>query len=182
MYVTHARPTLTLADPSHCAHALVQDHGYNSTHVVMLVNAEPDHSWKSLVLQYSKNERAVFLYGDLRNDVDAARVCIDRAAAVFILTDRNSPDLREAEKRTFMRALSARHGNPSAPIFVQVRRAVRCMPSTVVAHNGLQFCIAVPHQYAATLQVYLSHCRLDLRFACTHTTCMPRNYHLSHCI
>ncbi|KAG5180104.1 hypothetical protein JKP88DRAFT_324679 [Tribonema minus] len=100
-------------------HIVLLDHGYNSTHVVLLVPAEPDHEWKSLVLQFSKNERALFLHGDLRNEADAQRAALDRAAAVFILTDRNSVDLREAEKRTFMRALSARHANPHAPVYVQ---------------------------------------------------------------
>jgi hypothetical protein len=96
-----------------------EDHGLNAKHLAMLVPGEPDNEWKSLLLNYSNNERVTYIRGDPRNGADLHRVRADSAAAIFILSDRNATDVRDSEKSTFMRAITVQDYSPGVQIFVQ---------------------------------------------------------------
>ncbi|CAM9568449.1 unnamed protein product, partial [Ectocarpus sp. 12 AP-2014] len=74
--------------------------------------------WKRLVLKFAANDRVTYLKGDLRSTDDLARVSADTASSCFILTNRHG-NLREEEKRGFMRAITVQDFNPSLRIFVE---------------------------------------------------------------
>ncbi|CAM9647012.1 unnamed protein product [Ectocarpus sp. 4 AP-2014] len=95
-----------------------EDHGYNIMHLVLLVPHEPTMEWKRLVLKFAANDRVTYLKGDLRSTDDLARVSADTASSCFILTNRHG-NLREEEKRGFMRAITVQDFNPSLRIFVE---------------------------------------------------------------
>eukprot|EP00904_Undaria_pinnatifida_P008766 jgi/Undpi1/5019/HiC_scaffold_19.g08371.m1 len=93
------------------------DHGYNITHMVLLVPHEPTMEWKRLVLKFAANDRVTYLKGDICNSVDLHRVSAHTASSCFILSNRHG-NLKEEEKRGFMRAISLQDFNPNIHIFV----------------------------------------------------------------
>ncbi|CAM9505092.1 unnamed protein product, partial [Ectocarpus fasciculatus] len=95
-----------------------EDHGYNIMHLVLLVPHEPTMEWKRLVLKFAANDRVTYLKGDLRSTDDLDRVSADTASSCFILTNRHG-NLREEEKRGFMRAITVQDFNPFLRIFVE---------------------------------------------------------------
>ncbi|CAN0343475.1 unnamed protein product [Ectocarpus sp. 12 AP-2014] len=95
--------------------------------------------WKRLVLKFAANDRVTYLKGDLRSTDDLARVSADTASSCFILTNRyQHGNLREEEKRGFMRAITVQDFNPSLRIFVEApthgmkQRLVGINPSRIV--------------------------------------------------
>ncbi len=81
---------------------------------------------------------------------DLARVRADTAAAMFILSDQHSADIRDIEKRTFMRAITAQDYNPTLKIFVQAlsTRSVlrlRKVGRTLGAPNVIDFWLFYLH-------------------------------------
>eukprot|EP00903_Cladosiphon_okamuranus_P017959 g16523.t1 len=95
-----------------------EDHGYNIMHLVLLIPHEPTMEWKRLVLKFATNDRVTYLKGDLRNTTDLTRASAHTASSCFILTNRHG-NLREEEKRGFMRAITVQDFNPTLRIFVE---------------------------------------------------------------
>ncbi|CAN0209699.1 unnamed protein product, partial [Hapterophycus canaliculatus] len=85
---------------------------------VLLVPHEPTMEWKRLVLKFATNDRVTYLKGDLRNTTDLTRVSANTASSCFILTNRHG-NLREEEKRGFMRAITVQDFNPTLRIYVE---------------------------------------------------------------
>ena len=57
-----------------------EDHGMKSTRVCLVVPAEPDLEWKSLLLQYSAKQRLQYLKGDLMRRYDLIRARLAEVA------------------------------------------------------------------------------------------------------
>ena len=91
-----------------------------STRVCLVVPAEPDLEWKSLLLQYSAKQRLQYLKGDLMRRYDLIRARLDMASACFILTDQYCSDTDKADSVTFLRALAVSKFNRNIKCFVEL--------------------------------------------------------------
>lgn len=94
-----------------------EDHGGQSTRVVLLAPGEPTVPMKAMLL---KHKRVQYLKGDAMSGEDLARVRADTAHACFVLTNRFTADTDETDSITVLRALNVKAFNSQLRTFVQI--------------------------------------------------------------
>eukprot|EP00906_Rhabdomonas_costata_P032792 RCo046187 len=104
-------------------HEIFHDnHGYTDLSVCVLCNKPPDLSMKRLLKSKQAVNRVTYLQGSVLSLEDLSRARVGRAAAVFLLTSKATPDdqKQRVDGHVILCTLSVHQYNPEVPILVQI--------------------------------------------------------------
>ena len=97
--------------------------GYTCCRVCILGTAYPDKEMQLLLQGRLASERTQYLHGSPTNAQDLHRAQVHSAVAIFIMTDKATPDeqVKHVDALNILTTISMRQFNDTVPIYVQVR-------------------------------------------------------------